>query len=73
MTSKIPVLFQLDPDTREATGTVMPFCCEQCRSACGDGHGLGLVAHGETDPGDFGYDVQCEECGAPVARSAPRP
>lgn len=64
---QIPVLFQLDPATREATGTVMPFCSDACRAACGDEHGLGLTVKGNSAVSDFGYEVHCEQCGKPVA------
>lgn len=63
--TRFPVLFQIDPETKEATGTVMPFCSESCREACSE-HGLGETVAGMADEKDFGYEVHCEQCGEPV-------
>ena len=66
-----PVLFELDKETGEATGTVMPFCSEKCRDACGGtGYsGFARSSEGSSRFGDFGYDPQCEQCGEDI-RSA---
>lgn len=31
---EFPVLFEIDPESNEATGTVMPFCSSACRMTC---------------------------------------
>lgn len=67
-TSEIPVLFAIDPVTKEATGTVMPFCSATCRDACTD-HGLGAIHAGMASLEGFGYAVHCEQCGEPVRRA----
>lgn len=66
-----PVLFELDKETGEATGTVMPFCSKECRDACGGTSYTGFArsSEGSSRFGDLGYDPQCEQCGADI-RSA---
>jgi hypothetical protein len=60
----VPVLFELDPDTNEATGTVMPFCSTSCRDACGgvQYEGFTKSAVGNSSVNDFGFDPHCEQC-----------
>ena len=65
-----PVLFQVDPQSKEATGTVMPFCSPACREAAGMNHGLGETRQGESTSSDFGYTVHCEQCGKEVGSQA---
>ena len=65
--NSFPVLFQVDPESKEATGTVMPFCSDDCREASANDHGMGEVVKGVSKPEDFGYTVHCEQCGMPVA------
>lgn len=65
-----PVLFQIDPQSKEATGTVMPFCSPACREAAGTNHGLGETRQGESTSSDFGYTVHCEQCGKEVGSQA---
>ncbi|MGF6440217.1 hypothetical protein [Paraburkholderia youngii] len=66
-----PVLFELDKETGEATGTVMPFCSTACRDACGGTSYAGFPrsSEGTSRFSDFGYDPQCEQCGTDI-RSA---
>lgn len=61
---KIPCLFEVDA-AGEATGTVMPFCCEQCRDKTAS------TTHQDWQKGvsrldDFGYTPHCEECNAEI-------
>ena len=62
---EIPVLFEIDPVSREATGTVMPFCSTTCREACTT-HGLREVKAGMSSLASFGYQPHCEQCGKPA-------
>lgn len=68
---RLPVLFDLDPETGEATGTVMPFCSNTCRDAAGGEQcpGFKKSAAGHSKVGDFGYDVHCEQCGKTIVPS----
>lgn len=65
----MPVLFELDPATSEATGTVMPFCSTRCLEACGGTQYAGFAksSAGTTSLNDFGFDPHCEQCGADIA------
>lgn len=58
-------IFEIDPETKEATGTVSPFCSETCRTKAGDTAFPGFKASvlGTSHHGDFGYTPHCEECG----------
>lgn len=64
----MPVLFELDPDTNEATGTVMPFCSTSCRDACGGTQYAGFAksSAGTSSLNDFGFDPHCEQCGLDI-------
>ncbi|WP_321935183.1 hypothetical protein [Paraburkholderia sp. J8-2] len=65
---EFPVLFEIDPTSNEATGTVMPFCSTACRDACGGTAypGFRMAKEGTSTLSDFGYDPQCEECGGDI-------
>lgn len=64
----VPVLYQLDPDTGDATGTVMPFCSTDCRDACGALRypGLRTVRLGHSRLSACGFNPQCEHCGGDI-------
>jgi hypothetical protein len=71
---KVPVLFEIDAITDEATGTVHPFCSHSCRDAkVGEitleapERGFGIVA-GEDASGGLDRQVVCENNGHPVFR-----
>jgi hypothetical protein len=55
-------LFQIDPDTREATGTVVPFCSEKCRHEAKSSLDFPDHTEGISDPADFGFDPHCGQC-----------
>ena len=59
----IPVLYELDPQTQEATGTVAPFCSVRCRAAS---QPFSVHAEGTSTSGDFGFAPQCENCGGEI-------
>jgi hypothetical protein len=63
-------LFQIDPDTREATGTVVPFCSEKCRHEAKSSLDFPDHTEGISDHADFGFDPHCEQCGAEITSSA---
>ncbi|MGY6251812.1 hypothetical protein ACXIVK_00010 [Paraburkholderia caledonica] len=65
---EFPVLFEIDPESNEATGTVMPFCSSACCTACGGEKypGFRKAKEGTSHLSDFGYDPQCEECGGDI-------
>ncbi|HIH2745412.1 TPA: hypothetical protein ACYLN4_001092 [Burkholderia lata] len=71
MTGEFPVLFEIDPDSNEATGTVMTFCSPACRDACGGTAypGFRKAKEGTSRLSDFGYDPQCEQCGVNIESS----
>lgn len=58
-----PVLFELDPQTKEATGTVAPFCSNRCRAASRQ---FSAHAEGTSEAGDFGFAPECEGCGEEI-------
>lgn len=63
----VPVIYDLDPETGEATGMVRPFCSDECRNAFIP-ENLPHVAHGREDVIlNFGFVPKCEQCGAFVA------
>lgn len=63
-------LFQIDPDTREATGTVVPFCSEKCRHEAKSSLDFPDHTEGISDHGDFGFDPQCGQCGTEITSPA---
>lgn len=64
-----PVIYELDPDTGEATGVVRPFCSDECRNAYIP-ENLPHVEHGSEDVvTHFGFVPKCEQCGRFVADS----
>lgn len=58
-----PVIFELEPETGEATGTVRPFCSNECREAFIPDN-LPHVAYGQNSVYEFGFVPKCEQCGA---------
>ena len=69
---EVPVLFEIDDDTGEATGTVHPFCSESCRldrvgetTVLALPHGIGIVVGTSTD---VDRQAICENCGHPIFR-----
>lgn len=58
-----PVLFELDPQTKEATGVVAPFCSHRCRAASRQ---FSAHAEGTSVAGDFGFAPECEGCGEEI-------
>jgi hypothetical protein len=64
----MPVLFELDPDTNEATGTIIPFCSISCRDACAGTQyeGFAKSATGTDSITPFWFDPQCERCGLDI-------
>lgn len=61
---EIPCLFEVDA-AGEATGTAMPFCCEQCRDQTAS------TTHQDWQKGtsrlnDFGYTPHCEDCNTEI-------
>lgn len=71
-TTNVPVLFERDPQTGEATGTVKPFCSVKCRHESERKQVTGdpQTIRGTSSINDFGFDPQCEECGVDIS---PRP
>jgi len=70
----VPVLWEIDELTGEATGTVHPFCSESCRDAkTGEividalERGFGIVA-GEDASGGLDSQARCENCLHPIYR-----
>lgn len=66
MKIEIPCLFELDPVTQEATGTVVPFCSVECRTEAKGTLGFPAAAEGTCRLADFGYVPHCEECGEEI-------
>lgn len=62
-------LFQIDPETREATGTVVPFCSEKCRHEAKSSLDFPDHTEGISNHADFGFDPHCEHCGAEITAS----
>ncbi|KWU26353.1 hypothetical protein [Burkholderia cenocepacia] len=62
----LPVIFQLDASSGEATGTLAPFCCNACREAARAEIGFSRMVDGTTQLSDFGYIPHCEQCGAEI-------
>lgn len=60
-------LFEIDPETREATGTVVPFCSEKCRHEAKSSLDFPDHTEGISDLADFGFTPKCEQCGADVS------
>ena len=57
----IPVIYDLDPDTGEATGTVHFFCCTGCRSQ--SPHKLPDASnYGDNPIGYVSSGIVCETC-----------
>jgi len=61
--SSFPVLYDLDPGTKEATGTVAFYCCNRCRASS---RPFSMASEGTSEIGDFGFVPQCEGCGEEV-------
>lgn len=65
-------LIQIDPATREATGTVVYCCSETCRHQAKSSIGIpNLIEgisnyHDDADHRDFGLAAQCGQCGAEI-------
>ncbi len=62
------VLFEVDPTTNEALGTVHPFCSDKCRDACtvevaAPDHLGAVYVQGTSDGDDWGFVPKCESCG----------
>ena len=66
----VPCLFEVDPATNEATGTLAPFCSATCRQAAKGTIGFLVSREGTSKLADFGYTPHCEECGATIGQSA---
>lgn len=60
-------LFQIDPDTREATGTVVPFCSENCRHEAKSSLDFPDHTEGISGPHDFGFVPHCGQCDAEIS------
>lgn len=67
MAKEIPCIFEVDSTTKEATGTVAPFCSEECRTKAEGTLGFAASIKGVSRVGDFGYTPHCEECGKEIA------
>ncbi len=74
----IPVLYEIDTSTMEATGTVHPFCSEQCRQKFAvdvntpAAEGCAFVEGEEhTGMGAFPEDTRCAYCGEPLDDVSP--
>lgn len=66
----VPVLFEVDPETSEANGVVMPFCSVTCRSACGTSYpGMRKTSEGTSALSSFGYEPKCEQCGCDIGKA----
>lgn len=65
---EIPCIFEVDPNTKEATGTVAPFCSEGCRYKAGGERypGFKVASIGVSRLSDFGYEPHCEDCGSEI-------
>lgn len=46
MAAKIPAIYEIDPDTDEANGTVHPFCCGACLRLSRDEHTAEIESRG---------------------------
>ena len=67
----INVVFETDPETKEATGVIAPFCSEMCRTHAG---GINMkrfhaASLGTSSVSDFGYSPRCELCGMEISGS----
>lgn len=68
---KIPVIFEIEPDTNEANGTAHPFCSPHCiglaanvRKEIAD---RGFIARdGEDEAASFRNGSVCEGCGKTI-------
>jgi len=65
-------LLQIDPDTREATGTVVYCCSETCRHKAKSSLGIPNLTegisnyHDDSDHRDFGLALHCGQCDAEI-------
>ncbi len=61
---RVPVLFEVDEDTDEATGQVLPFCSLACRSAYQPGQQVGIRYDAAlVEPAEAGCPgVHCTQC-----------
>lgn len=66
MSKEIPCIFEVDATISEATGTVAPFCSEECRTKAIGSLGFLSSTNGVSRVNDFGYTPHCEECGAEI-------
>jgi len=66
MSKEIPCIFEVAPSTNEATGTVAPFCSDECRAKALGTLGFISAKNGVSYVNDFGYTPHCEECGAEI-------
>jgi hypothetical protein len=66
----VPCLIQVDPDTREATGVVAPFCAEACRHEAESSLDYPDHTEGVSTVADFGFDPKCEQCGTVITAGA---
>lgn len=65
-TKKVLSIFEVDATTNEATGTVAPFCSEECRTKAEGTLGFAASKNGTSTLDDFGYTPHCEECGQEI-------
>lgn len=67
-----PALFEIDLDTREATGVVHAFCSNKCRDTYEHFYEENLrLKAGTSTSRDFGFVPKCEECGGYVEEYPP--
>jgi len=66
MSKAIPCIFEADPITNEATGTVAPFCSDECRAKAIGTLGFISEKNGVSWINAFSYTPHCEECDAEI-------
>lgn len=64
----VPVIIDLDPETGESTGTVHPFCSEECRASYIP-ENLPHVAYEPNTLSDWDEATVCEQCGTQIDSS----
>jgi len=60
-------LFEIDPETKEATGTVVPFCSETCLNEAKSSVNFPGHTEGVSGPHDFGFVPRCAQCGTEIS------
>jgi hypothetical protein len=65
MTDNVLVLFEVDPETDEATGAVHAFCSDRCRDEFPRRNADVTYATGIAEEDSWGFAPKCGSCGCP--------